>query len=73
LNLGVVGLVNGGDGSGITTVSLVYNASNEVDLSLGMLAGWGWRPIAAAGGTPALRSEFGATPITAFFQTTVSF
>jgi len=73
LNLGVVGLVNAGDGSGITTVSLVYNASNEVDLSLGMLAGWGWRPIASAGGTPALRSEFGATPITAFFQTTVSF
>jgi hypothetical protein len=73
LNLGVVGLVNAGDGSGITTVSLVYNASNEVDLSLGMLAGWGWRPIAGPDGALRLRSEVGATPITAFFQTIVSF
>jgi hypothetical protein len=73
LNLGVVGLVNAADGSGIATLSLVYNASNEVDLSLGMLAGWGRRPIAASDGALTLRSEFGATPITAFFQTTVSF
>src|SRR6185312_2650896 len=48
LNLGVVGLVNAADGSGITTLSLTYNASNEVDLSLGMLAGWGYRPRQAA-------------------------
>ena len=49
LNLGVVGLVNAADGSGITTVSLNYNVSNEVDLNLGMLAGWGWRPSAGSG------------------------
>ena len=73
LNLGVVGLVNAADGSGITTVSLTYNASNEVDLNLGMLAGWGYRPRAAPDGTIVIRSEFGATPITAFLQTTISF
>ena len=55
-------------------MSLTYNASNEVDLSLGMLAGWGWRPIAATDGSAApLRSEFGTTPITAFLQTTIAF
>jgi hypothetical protein len=73
LNLGVVGLVNAADGSGITTVSLTYNASNEVDVSLGMLAGWGYRPRQDATGALVLRSEFGATPITAFLQTTISF
>jgi len=73
LNLGVVGLVNAADGSGITTLSLTYNASNEVDLSLGMLAGWGYRPRQAADGSIVVRSEFGATPITAFLQTTISF
>lgn len=73
LNLGVVGLVNALDGSGITTVTLTYNASNEVDLSLGMLAGWGYRPRAAGDGTPVLRSEFGATPIAAFLQTIIAF
>ncbi len=73
LNLSVVGLVNAADGSGITTVALTYNASNEVDLSLGMLAGWGWRPRADAGGNPVLRSELGATPITAFAQSTITF
>jgi hypothetical protein len=71
LNLGVVGLVNCLDGSGITTLSLTYNASNEVDLSLGMLAGWGHRPRADAPGY--LRSEFGATPIAAFLQTIIAF
>jgi hypothetical protein len=73
LNLGVVGLVNCLDGSGITTLSLTYNAANEVDLSLGMLAGWGYRPRARADGTPYLRSEFGTTPIAAFLQTNVAF
>jgi hypothetical protein len=73
LNLAVVGLVNAADGSGITTVSLNYNASNEVDLNLGMLAGWGYRPIPASDGTPVLRSEFGSTPIAAFLQTTIAF
>lgn len=73
LNLAVVGLVNAADGSGITTVSLSYNASNEVDLSLGMLAGWGWRPRAGSDGAPILRSELGQTPITAFLQTTIAF
>jgi hypothetical protein len=73
LNIGVVGLVNAADGSGITTLSLTYNASNEVDLSLGMLAGWGYRPRANPDGTIRVRSEFGATPITAFFQTNVAF
>jgi hypothetical protein len=73
LTLGVVGLVNAADGSGITTLSLVYNASNEVDLSLGMLAGWGYRPRAAADGTLIVRSEFGATPMAAFLQTTIAF
>jgi hypothetical protein len=73
LNLAIVGLVNAGDGSGITTIGLTYNAANEVDLSLGMLAGWGYRPRAAADGTPTLRSEFGVTPITAFVQSTITF
>lgn len=73
LNLALVGLVNAADGSGITTLSLVYNASNEVDLSLGLLAGWGYRPRPAADGTPLLRSEFGATPIAAFLQTIIAF
>ncbi len=73
LNLGVVGLVNALDGSGIATLTLTYNASNEVDLGLGLLAGWGYRPRPAADGTPELRSEFGATPIVAFLQTTVAF
>lgn len=73
LNLGVVGLVNAADGSGITTVSLNYNAADEVNLSLGLLGGWGYRPRATPTGTLLLRSEFGATPITAFLQTTVSF
>jgi hypothetical protein len=73
LNLAVVGLVNAADGSGLTTLALTYNASNEVDLSLGLLAGWGYRPIPAANGAPLLRSELGATPITAFLQTTISF
>jgi hypothetical protein len=73
LNLALVGLVNAADGSGITTLALTYNASNEVDLSLGMLAGWGYRPRPTAAGPPLLRSEFGLTPITAFLQTTIAF
>jgi hypothetical protein len=73
LNLALVGLVNAGDGSGISTLSLTYNAANEIDLSLGLLAGWGCRPIPAPDGTPIVRSELGATPITAFLQTNVSF
>jgi hypothetical protein len=73
LNLALVGLVNAADGSGISTLSLTYNAANEIDLNLGLLAGWGYRPIAAANGTPVLRSELGTTPITAFMQTTISF
>ena len=50
-----------------------FDASNEVDLGLGMLAGWGYRPRAAADGAPYLRSEFGATPIAAYLQTTIAF
>jgi hypothetical protein len=73
LNLAVVGLINAGDGSGITTLALTYNAANEVDLSLGMLAGWGYRPLPDSHGVPVLRSEFGLTPIAAFLQTTISF
>ena len=69
----MVALVNAADGSGITTVGFNYNAANEVDLGLGVLGGWGWRPRAAADGTPYLRSEFGVTPITVFAQTTITF
>lgn len=73
LNLGVVGLVNAADGSGLTTVALTYNAANEVDLGLGLLAGWGRRPRVASDGALTLRSEFGTTPLAAFLQTTIAF
>ena len=73
LNLAVVGLVNALDGSGITTCTLTYNASNEVDVSLGVLGGWGYRPRVMADGTPYLRSEFGTTPLTGYLQTNIAF
>jgi hypothetical protein len=73
LSLAVVALVNAADGSGITTATLTYNVANEVDLGIGLLGGWGYRPLPDAAGKPVLRSEFGLTPIAAFLQTTIGF
>lgn len=72
LRAGLVSLINAQDGSGIGVFSLAYSAADEVDFSLGALAGWGATPAADGAGGVRLRSEYGATPITVFLEARVS-
>ncbi len=62
LNLAGFGMVNAQDGSGITSVSLQYNASNEVDILGGVLTGWGGSS-----------TEMGRSPVAIFVEARVSF
>jgi hypothetical protein len=68
LRAGALALVSATDGSGLAVVSLSYDISDESAFAGGLLVPWG-APPDTAGGTIALRSEYGAAPLAAFVET----
>ena len=71
LRLATTGLVNAGDGSGLVGLSALYSVADEADLLLGGFVPWGRDPV--LGPSPALRSEFGASPLTIYLESRVFF
>jgi len=72
LRLGVVGLVNAQDGSGVAGPSLTYNIANEADFVAGVFVPWGEQPSVDMSNlipTFDIGSEFGPMPLVAFLET----
>lgn len=75
LRIGLTGLVNASDGSGLAGISLVYNVADESDLILGVFVPWGRgiRNLDPVLGTFDLGSEFGLAPLSAYLEARVFF
>jgi hypothetical protein len=76
LNLSAIGLFNVEDGSGLSGVSLKYNAADEVDILLGAFAPWGAPSSTPDPLTPSfvqVGSEFGDAPLTVYVETRAFF
>ena len=71
LRFTATGLVNAGDGSGLAGAFALYSVADEADLILGTFVPWGKRAV--LGPFPALRSEFGASPLTVFLESRIYF
>lgn len=67
LKVNAVALLNAADGSGLVLGSLLYDISDEASFIGGVIVPWGAR-LAQGGVAPALGSEFGLTPLSAFLE-----
>jgi hypothetical protein len=70
-----LGLVDAGDGSGITGLTFLYNVADEADLIAGAFIPWGARTTNAdlAALPPRLASEFGLSPLSIYLEARVFF
>lgn len=78
LNLSTVAILNAADGSGLSGLTLKYNAADEVDVLVGAFFPWGKAPLVDAGdplnSAPfTLASEFGGAPLTVYIETRAFF
>lgn len=72
LRVQLLALLNATDGSGLASLFVVWNATDEIDVMGGALLPWGQAPtVAAPGALPTLRSEYGAAPVTVLAETRI--
>jgi hypothetical protein len=73
LTLGMMGLINLEDASGLGSVMLIYSIADEADAVIGIMVPWGELPDVGISPSGELlldmQSEMGASPITAFLET----
>jgi len=71
LRAGAAVIVNAGDGSGLVTLSLGYDAADEATFSAGVLLPWGRRPESAL--ELDRLTELGLAPVAVFVETQMYF
>lgn len=68
-------LIDASDGSGLAGLSLLYNVADESDLIFGLFAPWGrgFRGFDPVTMSPRVGSEYGLSPLVAYFESRVFF
>lgn len=68
-------LINASDASGLAGLSLLYNVADEADLIVGVFAPWGrgFRGFDPVTMFPRIGSEYGLSPLIAYFESRVFF